>query len=249
MPLQFTISPDYNANRLSQWFILNSRLQRCLGESCHLELHDDFGALRDAINGGRVDVIYANAFDTAIVLREKGFVPVARGGERSDEALVAVHASSPVAKVADFKPGLRVVSTDAPDVETIGRILLEPADLDRSNVGLSYQKNYVLVAKSLINGEADAGFFLKESYDDLSDLVRRQLRPVVSSRIYVVRHALLVSPALAARREMLLAGLLSMSGNPADRELLAELGFPEGWKPLEAEEAEFMVDMMETLLP
>lgn len=249
MAIQFTISPDFNSSRLSQWFIFNSRLQHFLGEACHLELYDDFRSLREAIDAGRVDIIYANAFDTSMLLREKGFVPVAHGGERSDEALVAVAAASPFQKLTDLRPGLRVVSTDAPDVETIGWILLEPADLDRDNVGLSHRGNYVLVAKALINGEADAGFFLKESFDDLSGLVRGQIRPLVWSRIYVVRHALLLAPAHADKRGRLMDGLLSMATNPADRDLCEELGFPAGWRALEQEDAEFMVDMMETLLP
>lgn len=249
MALQFAISPEFSSSHLSQWFIFNNRLQHFLGEACHLELYDDFRALRVAVGAGCVDMIYANAFDTSMVLREKGFAPVARGAGKSDEALVAVAAESPVRKVADFRQGLRVAATDAPDVETIGRILLEPADLDESNITLTHHRNYVLVAKALINGEADAGFFLKESFEDLSELVRGQLRPVILSRICVVRHALLLAPQHADRRACLLAGLLAMREHQADRELCAELGFPEGWQALDQEEAAFMVDLMETLLP
>ena len=249
MSYLFTISPDFNANQLSTWYIFNNRLQKFIGDASRLELYDDFQSLRQVLESGKVDIIFANAFDTAFLVREKGYVPVARGTQRSDEALVAVGHNSPVHKVEDFKPGLKVASTDAPDVEMIGRILLEPADLNRENVTIQACSNYVTVAKSLINQDAGAGFFLKRSYDELSDLIRKQLRPIVSSHIYVVSHAMLLAPSLADKRDGLLQGLLKMKSDPADLELLKELGMPMGWQGMDHEEAEFMIDMMDTLLP
>ncbi len=249
MSYEFTISPDFNANQLSPWYIFNNRLQKFLDQSCHLELYEDFVALKEALSADKVDLIFANAFDTAYLVREKDFVPVAQGNNRSDEALVAVSSDSPVSKVSEFKPGLKVAATDAPDVEMIGRILLEPADVYRDGIELVASRNYVTVAKALINKDVDAGFFLKRSYDELSELVRNQLKPVVSSHIYVVCHALLVSPKLADKRDALLADLQAMTDNEADSKLLVELGMPLGWAPMETEDAEFMIDMMDTLLP
>ncbi len=249
MSYQFTISPDFNANQLSPWYIFNNRLQKFLDKSCHLEIYDDFLSLKEALAADKVDVIFANAFDTAFLVREKDFVPVAQGDNRSDEALIAVAADSPVKKVTDFASGIKVAATDAPDVEMIGRILLEPADVYRDGVELIASRNYVTVAKALINRDADAGFFLKRSYDELSGLVRKQLRPIVSSHIYVVCHALLVSPRLAGQRDTLLTALQGMTSDETDSKLLVELGMPRGWVPMEVEDAEFMIDMMDTLLP
>jgi phosphonate transport system substrate-binding protein len=249
MAYQFTISPDFNANQLSPWYIFNNRLQKFLGESCHLELYDDFAALKSAEEAGKVDVIFANAFDIAYLVREKGYVAVASGANRSDEASIAVRADSSVQGVTDFDKGLKVAATDAPDVEMIGRILLEPADIYTDDIQIQRTGNYVTVAKALINGAADAGFFLKRSYDELSDLVRQQVRPVVSSHIYVVQHALLLSPALAEKRDHLLASLTGMVNDAADKSLLEEMGMPSGWQAMEQEDAEFMIDMMDTLLP
>lgn len=38
-----------------------------------------------------------------------------------------------------------------------------------------------------------------------------------------------------------------MSDGPADRALLQDLGAPEGWAPMSAEEADLMIDLMDTL--
>ena len=37
MSLQFSISPDFNADQLSQWFIFNTWMQRALARPIHFE--------------------------------------------------------------------------------------------------------------------------------------------------------------------------------------------------------------------
>lgn len=247
MPYQFTVSPDFNSDQVAHWFIFNTWLQRALGEGFHLELHTDFKKLRDAIQNDSVDLIYANPFDAALLVREKGFIPAVTVAGRSDETLIAASAAGSVEKVLDLKPGTRIASTDAPDVEMIGRIMLEPADLGRDNTTLSYEQNYVLVAKQLIQGKANVGFFLKESYHELSELVRGRLRVIATSRIYVVQHALLVGPKLWTKRDDLVQALLKMHEDPKNQKLLQDLKINSGWKELSMEEAEFMIDLMDTL--
>lgn len=248
MSLQFSISPDFNADQLSQWFIFNTWMQRSLDRPIHFEPYDDFAALRAALAAAKVDIIYANPFDTAFLVRERGFLPVARARRRSDEAIVAVATGSPAQCVTDLPVPLRVAATDAPDVEMIGRILLEPAGLGRDNVHLTRKANYVLVAKELLAGGVDAAFFLERSFAELSDLVRSRMRILVASRIYVVQHALLISPRIAEIRDRLLSSLLAMHLADRSSQLLADLGFLDGWEEMTLEDAEFMIDLMDTLI-
>jgi phosphonate transport system substrate-binding protein len=65
----------------------------------------------------------------------------------------------------------------------------------------------------------------------------------------VVQHALLVSPALGDKRGELLGCLTGMVNDSSDKSLLGEMGMPNGWQAMEQEDAEFMIDMMDTLLP
>lgn len=248
MSLQFSISPDFNADQLSQWFIFNTWMQRTLGRPIHFEPYDDFAGLRAALTAGAVDILYANPFDTAFLVREQGFLPVARARRRSDEAIVAVAAGSPVQSAADLPSPIRIAATEAPDVEMIGRILLEPAGIGRGDVHLSRRANYVLVAKELLAGSVDAAFFLERSFAELSDLVRSRMRILVASRIYVVQHALLISPRIAEIREQLLASLLAMHLAERSSQLLADLGFLDGWEEMTLDDAEFMIDLMDTLI-
>ncbi len=248
MTLQFAVSPDHNAAQLAPWFIFNTLLQQSLGRPCHLAAETNFDSLRKVLDASAIDIIYANAFDTAFLVREKGFLPVARGTGRSDEALVAVRPSHPARTAHDFVAPLKIAATDAPDVEMIGRILLEPSGIGPSDIEIIRCPNYVLVAKTLISANADAGFFLAESFDNLSHLVRRELRDVVRSKIYVIRHAWLIAPWLAELRTALLSVLMGMTKDEPGRALLAELGQPGGWEEMTSEDAEFMIDLMSTLV-
>lgn len=246
MTYNFTISPDFNPNQLSGWFIFNTWLQRNLEEQIHLELYDDFDSQRRAIAEEKFDLIYANPYDATVLVREKGFVPVASPSCKSDEAVIAVAASSPVTEVEALQPGTRISSTDDPDVNMMCMIMIEPADLNRDNTRMTHRDTYVLVAKDLIKGEADIGFFLEETYNDLSGVVRSQLRPLVQSQIQVIHHVLLVGPRLAHKHQQLQQLLGSMAGNDSGAGVLASLGF-SSWSPVEQEETEFMIDLMDTL--
>ncbi len=255
MTYQFALSPDVNLRDLSHWFVLNTRLQKLVGEPIHLAAFDDFAELHRAIDSDAVDLIFANAGDTALLLRERGYLPLASPAGVADEALIAVAADGPLGgpgdlrglqRIANGQP-LSVAATDAPDVERICRILLEPVDLLGDAIVIAKKRNPVLVAKAIVNGEAQAGFFLAAAFHELSAATRNLLQPIAESRIYVVRHSLLLHPRAAGLAPALLAGLARLGENEADRQLLRDLGAPDGWAPLSREEADLMVDLMDTL--
>lgn len=249
MTLQLTVSPDFSPDHIAGWYVFNTWLQRRLNLRIHLELYDDFDSQRAAIAADQVDLIYANPYDAAMLVREKGFTAVAAPGNRPDEAVIAVPAESEVQRVEDLRPGVRVAVTRDPDVNLIGMIMLEPADLKGENVSTQQVSSYVLVAKHLLLGKADCGFFLKEAFDDLSVPIRRQLRPLVTSQISVVRHVLLAGPRMREHMPELVRLLLGMHTNSAEGgpRVLEALGLKQ-WEQQEQEDTEFMIDLMDTLM-
>jgi phosphonate transport system substrate-binding protein len=247
MRYQLAISPDVHARDLSSWFLLNTRLQRLTGHPSRATVYDDFAALHAAFDTGHVDLVYANAADTALLVRHLGYRPIAKLAGVADEAAVIVADESPLLTLDDVGGPLRVAATDAPDVERICRILLEPADVGVADIALSTKRNYILVAKAVLNGEVDAGFFLREAYDALSDLTRRRLRILISSQIYVVSHCLLASPQISQLVEPICEALETITKNPADQDLLAGLGSSAGWERTTPEDIEFVIDLMDAL--
>jgi phosphonate transport system substrate-binding protein len=247
MTLNFTVSPDFPPDYIAGWYVFNTFLQRQTGERIHLELYDRFEDQRAAIEADTIDLIYANPFDAAMLVREHGFVALARPDGVNDEAILAVPADSEVHKVEDLPSPSRVAFTDDPDVRMIGMIMLEPADLDPSTITPLLRPTYVLVAKSLLSGDADVGVFLAEAYENLSGTTRSGLRPLVASQIGVISHMLMAGPRMADHLDSLQPLLTAMADDPAQKSICEGLGFA-GWLPVEHEETEFMIDLMDTLL-
>jgi phosphonate transport system substrate-binding protein len=247
MSYVFTVSPDFSPDYLAGWFVFNTWLQKTLGCRFHFELMEDFPALHRAIAEDRIDLIYANPYDAAMLVRAKGFTALAKPKGGADEVVLAVASANVAQAVEDLPTGIKVASTDDPGVHLIGMILLEPAGLHRGNTKFSVVGNYVLVAKKLLQGECEVGVFLAKAFDELSHPVRCQLRPLVRSDIQVIHHALMAGPRLAADQIVLLRqALLELDCDNKGQILLKQLGFG-GWERVEPEETEFMIDLMDTL--
>ncbi|MEF3077154.1 phosphate/phosphite/phosphonate ABC transporter substrate-binding protein [Methylobacter sp. Wu1] len=246
MPNMFTVSPDFPPDHISGWYIFNTWLQKQSGEAIHLEMYDSFPKQREAISQDKIDLIYANPFDAAMLVREKGFLPLVRPAGKSDEAIIAINAQNTVDDVAHLSPNIRVAVTEDPDVHLMGMIMLEAGDLDEGNIETMVCDSYVLIAKQLLRGNADVGIFLAEAYDNLSNIIKSQLKVLVRSQISVVHHSLMIGPKLAEKRDFLQKLLVDMNNDEKGRGVLESLGF-DAWMPVDDEEMEFMIDLMDTL--
>lgn len=246
MSYLFTVSPDFTPVHLSGWYIFNTWLQRQSRAAIHLEMYNDFQTQRKVIQRDQIDLIYANPFDAAMLVREKGFLPLVKAAGVADEAIIAVKADNAVEDVAHLSPGITVAVTEDPDVTMMGMIMLEAGDLDAGNTHTTIYDTYVLVAKHLLNGDADVGIFLAEAYDDLSNMVKKQLRILVRSQISVIHHSLMIGPKLAGRRDEIQDLLITMNHDEKGKAILKSLGF-DAWVKVEDEEMEFMIDLMDAL--
>ena len=247
MAYQFTVSPDFGPSHIAGWQIFNTWLQRQLSEGIHFELYDSFSQQREAILADQVDLIYANPYDAAMLVREKGFMAIAKPSGKADEAMIVVNAESDIQSVEDLNVGTKIATTDDPDVHVMGMIMLEPADLDASNVEITQCDTYVLVAKQLLRGTSDVGFFLEDAYHDMSAMVRDKMRILVTSQIHIIQHVLLVGPKLADRKDEIVNLLESMNKDEKGQGVLDSLEI-NSWEHLEHEDVEFMIDLMSTLV-
>lgn len=247
MNYHFALSPDVNVQNISDWFIFNTKIQRITGAGFHATPYDDFADLHAAYERGEADLVFASAADATHLVRDRGYLPIIASQGVANEATVVVSDESSIHELTDIGSTLTAAATASPDVERICRILVEPADIWPDNLQVTHKRNAVGVAKAVIVGEVQAGFLSTSALEEMSNVTRQMLRPLISSHIYVVRHSLLASPALADMVEGLRAGLLAMNDNPADQGLMAALGAPNGWEEFDAEEAAFMIDLMDAL--
>jgi phosphonate transport system substrate-binding protein len=246
MAYQFTISPDIAPDRIASWFVLNTWLQRQIDQSVHLRLFDSFAEQRRAIAAKEIDLIFANPYDAAMLVREHGFQALARPTDGSDEAVLVVAADSPIRSVEDVRADMTIATTDEPSVDLMGMIMLEPSGVPANALRIQACSSFVLVAKALLRGQAQIGILLARAYDELSATTRAGLRMLVRSQIDVVQHQWLVGPRMAALREPVCRALVVMHDDAKGQALLKPLGV-SGWAALEDEDVEFMIDLMDTL--
>jgi phosphonate transport system substrate-binding protein len=246
MTYQITVSPDFSPDHIFGWYHFNTWLQQNLDTRIHLELYSDFESQREAILNDQIDLIYANPYDASMLVREKGFIAIARPRGISDEVVLTVNAESAFEEVEDLEQGLRLISTEDPDINMIGYILIEPANLTVDNTTMQQVDTYPIVARKLLRGDADAGFFLRDAFNDLTRLTRNNLRVLVESDISVIHHSLLVGPKLKQQSLDIQQMLLSMFDNKKGRDVLTSLGFA-AWEAVDEEDTEFMIDIMDSL--
>ncbi len=245
-PFMFTVSPDFSPNHLSGWYFFNTWLQKQTDTAIHFEMFDNFQSQRKAIQNNEIDLIYANPFDAAMLVREKGFLPLVKVQGESDEAIIAVNDKSSITDISQLHEGIKVAYTHDPDVHMMGMIMLESGDLSENNITPVLSDTYVLVAKNLINEEAEVGIFLAEAYDKFSSMVKNKLRVLVRGQISVVHHSLLMGPKLLDKKEQFQKILIEMHHDEKGLGVLESLDF-KAWEKIEVDEMEFMIDLMDTL--
>lgn len=248
MRLQFMVAPDFAPDRFGGWHMFNALLQQRSGLQVHLLTPASAGEQAALLAAGTVDLLYANPFDAALLIRQQGWCAFARPVERPDEMVVATAADSPLLRLEDLRPGHRVALTDNRDLRLIGLRLLEAADLAEADLQWRVVASHQAAARLAIAGEVDAAFFLAELWHGLTRLTRSRLRPLIESAIHDLSHVLLAHPRQQPGLAALQAAVTGVGRGPRDDEVLQALGLPKGFEPMDAEAAEFMVDLMDTLL-
>ncbi len=249
MTLNILIAPDFAPEHFPGWYMLSTLLQQRSGLRLHLLMPANAAEQARMLAEGQADLVYANPFDATGLIRGQGFVPVARPSGQSDEMVIATAAGSAATCVEDLQPGCSIALTDNRDVKLIGLRLLEPADLLEDDIRWQPCTSYQAAARMTLNGQADAGFFLASAYHSLARITRERMKVLVESRLRDISHVVLAHPRASGDLATLSAALFAVDpASPSDHEVLQALGLPGGFEAMSQEDAEFMIDLMDTLL-
>lgn len=233
MAAQFRLSvcPHDTAKNLAGWFLLNTYLQRRLGFSMHFEPSDNFNTEREAVLAGGADFVYANPYSAFRFEREKGFLPVARPIEVSDETLLVGRAGEPPNPAA----GLTIASaTDKLIVHFLGLTLLDELGWPVTKMRYDFVGNHLKVVQAVIAGKADAGFVFNETWAGLAASSRAALQVLGETRSRRASHCFCIGPALESRLSDIQTILCSMHADPAGQRVLEDLRF-KGFEAMPAD--------------
>ena len=226
--------------------MFNTLMQKRADMHLHLVTPASYTEQEEKINAGNIDLIYANPFDAATLIREKGYRAIARPVGKSDEMVIAAAEKSAINTLEDLSKGATVAMADNRDVKLIGLRLLEAVDLEESDLNWEVTENYQAAARKVIKDEAQAAMFLAEVFHGLSRLTKMQLTVLIESDLATISHVLLVKDGFDKEDELTQA-VLDFHKDDEGKATLTELGMAEGFEAMSEEDAEFMIDLMETL--
>ncbi|MGM8897806.1 MULTISPECIES: phosphate/phosphite/phosphonate ABC transporter substrate-binding protein [unclassified Psychrobacter] len=241
------IAPDFSPDRFAGWHMFNTLIQKRADIHLHLNTPTSHVEQEEMVNAGNIHIIYANPFDAAALIREKGYRAIARPIGKSDEMVIAASASSDIKRLEDLTKGASIAMADNRDVKLIGLRLLEAVDLEESDLIWEVTENYQAAARQVIKGDAQVAFFLAEIFHSFSRLTKAQLSVLIESDLADISHILLIKDDFADAQALSQA-LLAFHQDDSGKEALTELGMPQGFEAMSEEDGEFMLDLMETLL-
>ena len=241
------IAPDFSPDRFAGWHMFNTLIQKRANLNMHLNIPTSHAEQEQVIGAGDIQIIYANPFDAATLIREQGYRAIARPIGKSDEMVIAAAANSTISRLEDIQAGATVAMADNRDVKLIGLRLLEAVDIEASDLNWDVTETYQAAARKVIKGEAHVAFFLAEIFHSFSRLTKTQLSVLIESDLADISHVLLVKEDFPDA-QIFLEAILSLHNDDDGKEALAELGMPQGFEPMSEEDAEFMIDLMQTLL-
>ncbi|WP_369957723.1 PhnD/SsuA/transferrin family substrate-binding protein [Psychrobacter sp. CLB018] len=241
------IAPDFSPERFAGWHMFNTLIQKRANLNMHLNIPTSHAEQETVISEGDIQVIYANPFDAATLIREHGYHAVARPIGKSDEMVIAAAANSDINSLDDIKAGATIAMVDNRDVKLIGLRLLEAVDIEEADLNWSVTETYQAAARQVIKGEAQAAFFLAEIFHSFSRLTKAQLSVLIESDLADISHVLLIKDGFPDT-DILMDAILNLYNDNDGKEALTELGMPQGFEAMNEEDAEFMIDLMQTLL-
>ena len=241
------IAPDFSPERFAGWHMFNTLIQKRANLNMHLNIPTSHAEQEAVISEGDIQVIYANPFDAATLIREHGYHAVARPIGKSDEMVIAAAANSDINSLDDIKAGATIAMADNRDVKLIGLRLLEAVDIEDADLNWSVTETYQAAARQVIKGDAQAAFFLAEIFHSFSRLTKAQLSVLIESDLADISHVLLIKDGFPDT-DILMDAILNLHNDDDGKEALTELGMPQGFEAMNEEDAEFMIDLMQTLL-
>lgn len=241
------IAPDFSPERFAGWHMFNTLIQKRANLNMHLNIPTSHAEQETVISEGDIQVIYANPFDAATLIREHGYHAVARPIGKSDEMVIAAAANSDINSLDDIKAGATIAMADNRDVKLIGLRLLEAVDIEEADLNWSVTETYQAAARQVIKGEAQAAFFLAEIFHSFSRLTKAQLSVLIESDLADISHVLLIKDGFPDT-DILMDAILNLYNDNDGKEALTELGMPQGFEAMNEEDAGFMIDLMQTLL-
>jgi hypothetical protein len=221
-PLQWQVSMQ-SSQEMNGWYFLNTHLQRRLSLTARLGFADNLLGSRET-DAGAPELIYGRPFDAIRLITRRGFRPLARPSNQSDEVTILARTDDERQAVAEFAGSRAVAASRESFVYLLGRYLLDDAGIPSESMQYRFSGHEIKAVQMLLKREADLLFMHSENYQRLSGMTRRMLKELDHSEAQFAFHLWCLSPSRAELGQSLQNFLLSMAADAQGRKILQELG-------------------------
>lgn len=227
--LNLLITPDFPPEFFANWHMFNTQLQRALDTTIHLQTPAGYREQQELLDSETVALVYANPFDAGSLMRDKGYIPLAKPDLPSDQVLVVANAQSAFAALGDLPADSRVLITANRDMESIGLGVLQGTAITADSVQWLHARTFTELARRLMANEAEIGLFLASSFRSLNAGTQGSLEILFETEFEDFGHVMLLHPDFADQADKLRAALLNMAQSPVSRMTLEDLGMAKGF--------------------
>ena len=227
--LNLLITPDFPPEFFANWHMFNTQLQRALDTAIRLQTPAGYREQQELLDSETVALVYANPFDAGSLMRDKGYIPLAKPDLPSDQVLVVANAQSAFAALGDLPADSRVLITANRDMESIGLGVLQGTAITADSVQWLHARTFTELARRLMANEAEIGLFLASSFRGLNTGTQGSLKILFETEFEDFGHVMLLHPDFADQADKLRAALLNMAQSPVSRMTLEDLGMAKGF--------------------
>ena len=217
--IKLMVCPHDTAKNPENWYKLALYLTKNIGNSVIFKQSIDFPDFHQQLTNA--ELIYANPQDSVKLIKEHGYLPIARPSNLSDEIVFVANKNLSSPKITDLT-GSAISTVGSMMVAKVGIIHLlkngiRPAKVDS-------KKSWMAVVKSIFRCEADYAMIYKDFYDSLTEMSKSGLQKIDETRNGEIHHNVLISPKLKDSAQTIQNCLLNMhENNNCGQEILTAL--------------------------
>jgi|GEM_PF-6602495 len=241
--INYSISPYLLDNNPFKWADFENLLRKKSNLSLQLKKHASTRSFKIDLGNEELGLVYADPYHAALLLRQHGYRPIARAMGQYNEALVVVQADSSLMDIQDLQPHMYLSISVDPTNRLLGRLLLQPVNIDEDDMVCRYHRIQKSVVRDLILDKTDAGVISSSYFDRLQPIIKSKLRIIVRSQTYLFSALWMLSPKNTEQYAILARTFSQMHKNKTGSKILHAL-HTHSWLQVEQFKAEEMAYLM-----
>jgi hypothetical protein len=217
------VCPHDTASNPDKWYHFAQYLTQSITNSVQFEKSMDFPDFHGQLSSG--GLIYANPQDSLRLIKENGYIPIARSSNLFDEIVFIANKSVEDPQIIDLANN-DVISVNSMLVTRVGIKFLFDQDIHPSR--LKPAESWMAVVKAIFRGEEKYGFVYKDFYDGLNSLSKSGLQKIAETYDGTIHHNLLLAPQLESVSLKLQLCLIEMhEQGERENSILKDLGIDQ----------------------